>query len=51
MYGLYFSKFVPRTVVVRKNGSIAYLANGYHEFEGISRLQAVLAEELAVKAP
>lgn len=51
LYGLYFSKFVPRTVVVRKDGSIAYLANGYHEFEGIPRLQAVLAQELAVKTP
>lgn len=47
-YGRYFSKFVPRTVVVRKDGTIAFLASGYREYEGIVALQAVLARELAV---
>ena len=47
-YHRYFTKFVPRTVVVRKNGTIAYLSNGTHEFDGIVKLQAVLTRELAV---
>lgn len=42
LYQRYFSKFVPRTVVVRKDGSIAYLASGYREFAGITDLQAAL---------
>ena len=51
IYARYFSKFVPRMVVLRRDGTIDYLVSGHHEFEGIIRLQAVLARELAVKAP
>ncbi len=51
IYARYFSKFVPRTVMLRKDGTIAYLGSGHHEFEGIIKLQAVLARELAVKLP
>lgn len=51
LYGCYFTKFVPRTVVVRKDGTIAYLASGSKEYESIVQLQAVLARELAAKAP
>ncbi len=51
IYARYFTKFTPRTVVVRKDGSIAYLVSGQHEYDGIIRLQAVLTRELAVKTP
>ena len=51
IYARYFTKFTPRTVVVAKNGTIAYLASGYREFASILDLQAVLVRELAVKAP
>ncbi|MFN0078607.1 MAG: peroxiredoxin family protein [Prosthecobacter sp.] len=51
IYARYFTKFTPRTVVVRKDGSIAYLVSGHHEFDGIIRLQAVLTRELAMKTP
>jgi len=51
IYARYFTKFTPRTVVVRKDGSVAHLTNGYHEYDGIIRLQAVLAQELALKLP
>lgn len=47
----YFTSFVPRTVVVRKNGTVGYLATGYHEFDGIVKVQAILAKELAAPAP
>ncbi len=49
IYQLCFSQFVPRTVVVRKDGSIAYLASGYREFDGIVELQSVLEGVLAEK--
>jgi peroxiredoxin len=49
IYGRYFARFVPRKVVVRRDGTIAYLASGYKEFEGILQLQELLARELAVK--
>lgn len=42
LYQRYFSKFVPRTVVVRKDGGIAYLASGSRESAGIEDLQAAL---------
>jgi peroxiredoxin len=42
LYQRYFSKFVPRTVVVRKDGGIAYLASGSRESKGIEDLQAAL---------
>lgn len=42
VYQRYFSKFVPQTVVVRKDGGIAYLASGSRESAGIADLQAAL---------
>lgn len=42
LYKRYFSKFVPRTVVMRKDGGIAYLASGSRESAGIEDLQAAL---------
>jgi len=50
IYHLYFTKFVPRTVVVRRDGSIAYQTSGA-EYEKILQLQSVLARELTFKAP
>lgn len=50
LYQRYFSKYVPRTVVVRKDGSIAHLASGYREFAGTLELQVVLQGVLADKA-
>lgn len=46
LYRRYFSKFVPRTVVVRRDGSIAYLASGSRESLGITDLQVVLQSVL-----
>jgi peroxiredoxin len=46
----YFSKYVPRTVVVKKDGSIAYLASGYRDLVGTLELQGVLQGVLADKA-
>lgn len=51
IYQHYFSKFVPRMVVVGKNGKIASLSSGHHEFEGIVKLRAILIKELAAQAP
>jgi len=42
----YFLKYVPRVVVVRKDGSIAYQRSGYKELEGILELQEVVSREL-----
>jgi|UniRef100_UPI0037834B75 peroxiredoxin len=46
IYTRYFSKYVPRIVVLRWDGSIAYQASGA-DYEGVLRLQEVLARELA----
>lgn len=46
IYGRYFLKFVPRVVVVRKDGTVAFLRSGYREFEGVVELQEVLTREL-----
>ncbi|MEZ5385144.1 MAG: hypothetical protein R3F13_06485 [Prosthecobacter sp.] len=46
VYSRYFLKFVPRLVVVRRDGTIGYLRSGYREFENIVELQAVLQREL-----
>ncbi len=51
LYGRYFKNYVPRTMVVRKDGTIGYLASGYDELKSLPRLQAVLTSELAVKTP
>lgn len=50
-YKRYFTKFVPRTVVVRKNGTIAYIESGYKEFTSIFQLMSVLQKELEASAP
>lgn len=41
----YFSKFVPRTVVVRRDGTISHLASGYRDLTGIIALQQALDAE------
>jgi peroxiredoxin len=51
IYERYFTKYTPRTVVVGKNGSITYIANGYNEYAGIVKLQAILARELSINSP
>ncbi|MBE2282452.1 MAG: TlpA family protein disulfide reductase [Prosthecobacter sp.] len=50
-YQRYFSKFVPRTVVVRRDGTVVHLASGYREHDGIVELREVLRRELAAKRP
>lgn len=45
IYGRYFTKFVPRMVVVGRDGSLASLTSGYLEFAGILRLQSTLEQE------
>lgn len=50
IYDRYFTKFVPRTVVVRADGTIAYQTSGSN-YEKILELQRVLAQELKFKAP
>lgn len=51
IYARYFTKFVPRKIVVRKDGTIAHLSSGYQEYDGIVKLQAVLERELRSPAP
>lgn len=46
IYKRYFSKFVPRTVVIAKDGTIAFQMSGSKEFEGIVKLQQALDVEL-----
>jgi peroxiredoxin len=51
IFKLYFAKFVPRVVVVRTDGTIAYHSSGA-SYEGVLALQEALARELAnVKKP
>ena len=50
VFGRYFSKYLPRTVVLRRDGTICHLAHGYHEYGGIVALQAVLEKELTAAA-
>jgi peroxiredoxin len=46
IYRRMFTKFVPRTVLIARDGSIAYLANGSKEFEGIVKLQQAIEIQL-----
>lgn len=46
IYERYFSKFVPRTVLIAKDGTIAFQMSGSKEFEGIVKLQQALDVEL-----
>lgn len=46
IYRRMFTKFVPRTVLIARDGSIAYLANGSKEFEGIVKLQQAIQIQL-----
>jgi hypothetical protein len=41
-----FTKFVPRTVLIGKDGHVVYTAAGSKEFEGIVKLQEAIAREL-----
>jgi len=50
LYRRYFMKYVPRTVVVRADGTIAYQTSGA-DYEKILQLQKVLAHELTFKGP
>ncbi len=47
LFGRYFTKFVPRTVVIRRDGTLASLTSGYNQFTGTVKLQQVLDRELA----
>jgi peroxiredoxin len=46
VFSRYFLKYVPRVVVVRKDGSIAFQKSGYKEIEGILQLQEAVGREL-----
>ncbi|MBK8039973.1 MAG: TlpA family protein disulfide reductase [Verrucomicrobiaceae bacterium] len=46
IYGRMFTKFVPRTVLIARDGSIAYLANGSKEYDGIVKLQQAIEIQL-----
>lgn len=50
IYHRYFTKFVPRTVVVRTDGTLAYQTSG-SGYEKVLQLQSVLAQELTFKKP
>jgi peroxiredoxin len=45
-YRKYFSAFVPRMVVLRKDGQICHLQSGSREFNGVLELLTVLEREL-----
>lgn len=46
VFSRYFRQYVPRVVVVRKDGTIAYQRSGYQELEGILELQEAVGREL-----
>ncbi len=46
IYSKMFTKFVPRTVLIGKDGRAVYTAAGSKEFEGIVKLQEAIAREL-----
>jgi hypothetical protein len=46
----YFTKYVPRKVLLRRDGTIGLLASGYNELDGASTLKAAVSSELAQKA-
>ena len=46
IYSKMFTKFVPRTVLIGKDGHVVYTAAGSKEFEGIVKLQEAIAREL-----
>lgn len=50
IYSRFFLKYLPRTIVLRPDGTICHLAHGYHEYSGIVALQAVLQKELGAVA-
>lgn len=49
IYMRFYTRFIPRLVVIRKDGVVASLMDGYRDFEGIPSLQAVLTRELGQK--
>lgn len=46
IYTRLFTKYVPRTVLIGKDGRVVYTAAGSKEFEGIVKLQEAIAREL-----
>jgi peroxiredoxin len=46
IYASMFTKFVPRTVLVSQDGRVIYTSAGSREFEGIVKLQQVIARHL-----
>jgi hypothetical protein len=46
IYHRFFSKFVPRKVLIAKDGSIAFQMSGSNDFEGPLKLQLAINEEL-----
>lgn len=46
IYSKMFTKFVPRTVIIGKDGRVVHTAAGSKEFEGIVKLQEAIAREL-----
>lgn len=46
IYSKMFTKFVPRTVLIGKDGRVVYTAAGSKEFEGIVKLQDAIEREL-----
>lgn len=47
IYSKMFTKFVPRTLLIGKQGHLVYTAAGTREFEGIVKLQEAIARELS----
>jgi len=46
IYSKMFTKFVPRTVLIGKDGRVVHTVAGSKEFEGIVKLQELIAREL-----
>lgn len=48
---LYFTKFVPRALVIDRGGAISWMTTGSHEFDGVLVMQEEVARALARSAP
>jgi peroxiredoxin len=46
IYSKMFTKFVPRTVLIGRDGHVVYTAAGSKEFDGIVKLQEAIAREV-----
>ncbi len=49
--GLYFTKFVPRALVINRAGNISWMTTGSREYDGVLMMQEEIARALSSNAP